>query len=122
MSLTKKQRLFCEEYIKDYCKQHAYERAYGNKSHNNKRLFDNPEVVEYIKELQAELTKQAVITSNKVLLSLDKIANDPEVSYKDRLKAFDLIQKQLGLQKQVVENDAVSIEVKIKNEDKPDAE
>lgn len=119
--LTKKQRLFCEEYIKDYNAKAAYGRVYGNNSGNIHRLFKSPEVVEYIKELQTELTKQAVITGNKVLITLDKMANDPLVANKDRLKALDLIQKQLGLQKQVVQNDTISIEVKV-NEDKPDAE
>lgn len=122
--LNAKQKLFCEEYAKDYQTERAYRAVYGDKKCAYKlgnKLLHRPEVKEYIQQVQDELVKENVITANKILLSLDKIANDPSVGTRDRLKAIDLIQKQLGLQRQVVESNTIELSVSL-NENKPNAE
>lgn len=113
MALTKKQKDFCEEYVKCGSATKAYFIAYGcehsTASTNGYKQLRKPEIKDYILELQKEAFAQAAITAERVALKLADIAfaekNDEVYCTKDQLKALDLLQKQLGLQTQKVEAD-----------------
>lgn len=115
MALTKKEKAFCEEYIANGCNaSRAYFAAYDTASIENARkayckVFRKPEVKAYIAELQKEAFEQACINAERVALKLADIAfsekGDDYYNATAQLKALDLIQKQLGLQKQHIEAD-----------------
>lgn len=114
MALTKKEKAFCEEYIQNGCNaSRAYEKVYGCSLEDARKryckTFRKPEVKEYITELQKEAFSAACITAERVALKLAEIAfankDDEAYGAAAQLKALDLIQKQLGLQKQHIEAD-----------------
>lgn len=107
--LTKKEKAFCEEYIRNGCNasrayQVAYnstiECAYGTAS----RVLNRPIVKEYIEKLQKEAYDNALINAERIALKLAEIAfaekSDEHYAASAQLKALDLLQKQLGLQQQ----------------------
>lgn len=121
MTLTKKEKKFCEEYIANGCNaSRAYEVAYGcNIEDARKRYcktFRKPEVKEYIAQLQKEAFAEACITAERIALKLADIAfaekNDEVYGASAQLKALDLLQKQLSLQTQKIEAD-VSTDINI---------
>ena len=113
MALTKKEKAFCEEYVRNGCNaSRAYFFAYDTSSMENARrgyckVFRKPEVKQYIAELQKEAVEAACINAERVAIKLADIAfadkNDEIYNVTAQLKALDLIQKQLGLQKQQLE-------------------
>lgn len=113
MALTKKERAFCEEYVANGCNaSRAYFHAYDTSSIENARkayckVFRKPEVKAYIAELQKEAFEAACISAERVALKLEEIAfakrGDEYYNATSQLKALDLLQKQLGLQKQHIE-------------------
>lgn len=114
MALTKKERDFCEEYIANgYNASQAYCKAYGCTIEDARKryckTFRKPEIKEYIAALQREAFAQASINAERVALKLADIAfaekNDDVYVVGAQLKALDLLQKQLGLQKQVLDAD-----------------
>lgn len=122
MALTKKNMQFCEEYIKDYNATQAYLRtyqcAYNTAGSKSGALMRKPEVQEYIHKLQKAEFAAAAINAERVGLHLAGIAFDGDKLYASpaQMKALDLLQKQLGLQKQSVDanvNQELKIEVNI---------
>lgn len=122
MALTKKNKQFCEEYIKDYNATQAYLRtyecAYNTAGSKSGALMRKPEIQEYIKELQKIEFAAAAISAERVGLHLASIAFDEDELYASasQMKALDLLQKQLGLQKQNIDanvNQELTIEVNI---------
>ena len=124
MALTKKEKAFCEEYVANGGNaSRAYFAAYDTSSIENARkayckVFRKPEVKEYIRELQKEAFAAACISAERVALKLADIAfadkEDEQYNATAQLKALDLLQKQLGLQKQHIEADVhTSIEINI---------
>lgn len=114
MALTKKEKAFCEEYVANGCNASmAYYAVYDTTKENARKLycktFRKPEVKEYIAILQKEALERACITAERVALKLGEIAfadkNDEVYGASSQLKALDLLQKQLGLQKQQIEAD-----------------
>lgn len=115
MALTKKEKEFCEEYVRNGCNaSRAYFHAYDTSSIENARkayckVFRKPEVKEYIAALQKEAFEAACINAERVALKLGEIAfsekGDEYYNASAQLKALDLIQKQLGLQQQKIEAD-----------------
>lgn len=115
MALTLKEKKFCEEYVANGCNaSRAYFAAYDCASIENARkeyckVFRKAEVKEYIRELQREAFEAACINAERVALKLSEIAfsdkTDKEYNATAQLKALDLLQKQLGLQKQHIEAD-----------------
>lgn len=113
MALTAKEKAFCEEYVANGCNaSQAYYKVYDTKSIENARkayckTFRKPEVKQYIAELQKEAFDAACINAERVALKLAEIAfadkEDEVYGAAAQLKALDLIQKQLGLQKQQVD-------------------
>lgn len=122
MALTKKEKEFCEEYVRNGCNaSRAYFHAYDTASIENARkgyckVFRKPEVKAYIAELQKEAFERACINAERVALKLGDIAfadkEDEFYTVAAQLKALDLLQKQLGLQHQKIEAD-VNTEINI---------
>lgn len=114
MGLTKKEKAFCEEYINNGCNSsRAYAAVYGCSIEDARKryckTFRKQEVKEYITQLQKEAFAEAFINAERVALKLADIAfsdkNDEVYGVSAQLKALDLLQKQLGLQKQQIEAD-----------------
>lgn len=80
MSLMAKQKIFCEEYIFDWNATRSYKTAFphiktdGAAGVEGHKLLRNPKIQAYLKELQADLEKQAGISRLKVLLEYKKLA------------------------------------------------
>lgn len=114
MALTKKEKEFCEEYINNGCNaSRAYQVVYGCCIEDARKryckTFRKPEIKEYIRKLQQEAYEAAFINAERVALKLSDIAfaakDDEFYTVSAQLKALDLLQKQLGLQKQHIEAD-----------------
>ena len=111
--LTEKERKFCEEYVRCGSATKAYLNSYnceyGTANAQGYRMLRKPHINEHITELQKEAFKNACITAEKVALRLNDIAfadkEDEIYNINAQLKALDLLQKQLGLQKQKIEAD-----------------
>ena len=111
-SLTKKEKIFCEEYVINGCSAtqaylKAYECEYTTANGQGYRKLRQPKIKEYIMELQNEAFDAACITAERVAMKLGDIAfadkEDELYNVSAQLKALDLLQKQLGLQKQKLE-------------------
>lgn len=114
MALTKKEKAFCEEYINNGCRAStAYATVYGcsyeDASRRYCKTFRKPEIKDYIAALQKEAFEFACINAERVALKLSDIAfadkEDEIYGVSAQLKALDLLQKQLGLQKAHLEAD-----------------
>lgn len=81
----------------------------------------DPRIIAYVHQLQDELVRISAINGSKILKELDNIAMDPDTTKRDRLTALNMMQKQLGLEKTVVNSDNIQITVDI-DERKSDAE
>ena len=113
-ALTKKERDFCEEYVENGCNaSKAFAKAYECPIEDARKryckTFRKPLVKEYIASLQKEAFEAASINAERVALKLAEIAfsakDDEHYTASAQLKALDLLQKQLGLQKQHIEAD-----------------
>lgn len=110
-TLTKKEKAFCEEYVKCNNATKAYLNAYGGSYETANatgwRVLRKPGVKEYVEALQKEAFAAACISAEAVALKLKEIAfaekGDEDYNATAQLKALDLLQKQLGLQKQKLE-------------------
>lgn len=111
MALTKKQRAFCEEYalngfnaIQAYLK--AFDASERTANTEGYKLLKKPEVIEYIKELQAERVRRwgdcASVLAQELM---DDIVFRDEKGHRSPTwqKSVDLLQKQLGLQSSKVD-------------------
>lgn len=110
--LTKKEKAFCEEYIRNGGNaSQAYFFAYDTTIENARKeyckVFRKPRVKAYIQALQKVEFEAACITAERIGLRLSEIAfaekGDPDYTTSAQLKALDLLQKQLGLQHQKIE-------------------
>ena len=115
--LTRKEKAFCEEYVlnggsatKAYLI--AYECSPTTASSSGWKVLRREGVKEYINELQKEAFAAACISAERVALKLADIAfadkTDESYNVSAQLKALDLLQKQLGLQKQHIEADVTT--------------
>lgn len=121
--LTAKEKRFCEEYVANGGNaSRAYQEVYGCCYEDAKRryckTFKKPDIKEYIAELQKEAFANACITAERVALKLADVAfaekDDEFYNVPAQLKALDLLQKQLGLQKQQIDaNVATDIVINI---------
>ena len=114
MPLTRKERNFCEEYVRNGGNaSRAYYYAYDTTIENARKIYckvmKKPEVKEYISQLQKAEFEAACINAERIGLKLAEIAfaekGDTDYPATAQLKALDLLQKQLGLQTQKVEAD-----------------
>lgn len=111
-SLTKAQQTFCQRLVENgYQYREAYSYAYPNANketahRNSYRLGKKPEIQAYIAQLQEEALKMAAISPARMARKLGEIAfadKDDEIyTTKDKLKAMELLQKQMGLDKKII--------------------
>lgn len=126
-SPTKKERDFCHEYVKTYNATQAYLAAfdcvYDTAKAAGYRLLKKPQIKEYIRELEMEAFEANSINAEHIANELSKMAfgeiNEVNTTT-TKLKALDLLQKQLSLQGQkisaTVESD-VNITIKVKEDE-----
>lgn len=111
-TLTLKEKAFCEEYVANGGNaSRAYFAAYDTTKENARKeyckVFRRPAVKAYIQALQKEAFDAACINAERIALRLSDIAfadkDDEYYTVSAQLKALDLLQKQLGLQRQKLE-------------------
>lgn len=119
MALTAKQKLFAETYLANgFNAFQAYSEAFGS---DNKKpsypytLLKKPEIAEYIEQRRQEIYDSLNIDARRVMseiaeIAFDKIDDKSLLSAK--LKALELLSKNLSLQTQKTENKDV-IEVQL---------
>lgn len=114
MALTAKQHEFILQYLNNgYNATKAYEAAYESDyitaNKNAYRVLNNPEVKRQIQEQQDKHYRSLEINAEHIAEELAAMAfaekGDKDYSASVKLKALDLLQKQLGLQRQKVEAD-----------------
>lgn len=110
MALTAKEKQFCLEFVANgYNGFRAYKEAYRcNDATANARasvLLKKEDVRLYIGELQKDRIDAQFVSADRVLEALCSVAFGEEASDKDRLRAIELIQKQLGFVTQRIEAD-----------------
>ena len=105
--MTKRQELFCLAYIQNnYNATRAYKQVYdcadSTAEANSGKLMRNPEIRAKINEITKQIYDDQMISSERVATELAGLAfnKDGQVSEAGKLKALDLLQKQLGLQSQ----------------------
>ena len=93
--LTKRQREFCEEYIKDYNLTKAYGRVYTSAAEKNwaslaSKLFSDARIKEYVRQLEEQVFLEKGINAEHIAVELAKIAfEDPDASRADKMKAIE---------------------------------
>lgn len=128
--LTPKQKRFVEEYVKDYNKTQAYKRAFecpdmtdNDAYHSAYRILKTDEAINYLHALQDEILRQSGLNATYILNGLREIYEDPTSTKMEKMKAADLMSKNMGLQTQKIEVDkAIEINVGIDNGDKTNPE
>lgn len=120
MALTTKQKLFAETYIANgFNALDAYYTVFGGE--NNKKpsypytLLKKPEIAEYIEERRKELYDSLNIDAMRVMQEIAEIAfdkTDDKALLSSKLKALELLSKNLSLQTQKTENKDI-IEVQL---------
>lgn len=109
MALTAKQELFCKEYLANGMKlSEAYMSAYPNANaktanKNSWKLINSQAIKDRIRELQHERFEALSINADSIANQLKEIAMAEDASYSEKMRALELIQKQLGLQTQKVD-------------------
>lgn len=117
--MTSRNEQFCQAFIRNkYNAKRAYLEVYkcteSNAETSSSRLMRQPEIRARIAELTRQIYEDQFITGERVASELAYIAFEKEdVKEADRLKALDLLQKQLGLQSQKVEANVKSDQIKI---------
>ena len=122
--LTKRQREFCEEYVKTYNLTRSYGKVYTNAAEKNWaslacKLFADPRIKEYVRKLEEQVFQEKGINAEHIAVELAKIAfEDPDASRADKMKAIELLGKQIQLYTQKVEvNDGLTIKVEVNDKD-----
>ena len=110
--LTDKERAFIDTYLTNgFSKEKAYLSVWNcqeSTAHAQAYYtFNRPEVQAYLEKRRADIYKGITVDAEMVLNKLAAIAfaakGDSQYTTKDQLKALDLLQKQLGLQKAKLE-------------------
>lgn len=112
MAMTKKQELFCEEYLNNgYNALKAYQKVYNS---TNKKpstpytLLKKPEVKEYIERRRNEIYDSLVIDNKRIFQELADIAfaekGDEVYTTPNKLKALEQLAKLMGLQVTKIEH------------------
>lgn len=131
----RRRELFCQEYVANgYNKSEAYMAAWGTKSPETARkraweIMKEPEVIARIDELIKERYAALHINAEKIAIRLHEMAfaaKDDEIyNTSVQLKALDMLQKQLGLQKQQIKAEVdgpTTIQVKINKKEEDQGE
>ena len=114
--LNKKQKLFCEEYIKDFNITKAYMRAYETDNADSAcvcgiKLLKDVRIRLYIQELIKEHVSQE-LTPDRVLFELMDLAfnHDGSVPYNIKLQALQHLSKLMGMEVTKVQLEQVIFE------------
>lgn len=106
--LSAKQKAFCEEYVKSYNATQSYLSAYPNSAYDTAKgmgykLLRDQRVKDYITELEKEAYAANRINAEHIANELAKMAFSETSAENIKLRAIDLLQKQLSLQTQKVD-------------------
>lgn len=100
MSLTPRQELFAQEYVKTGSQSEAYRLSYSSKNmlpatvnNNAYKLLQNNEIVTRVNQIKKELEKRHNIDIDWCIEKLKLIVEDDET---DRVSAVDKLMKHLG--------------------------
>lgn len=121
--LTPKQKKFVEEYVKDYNKTQAYKRVFDPDMSDDTayqcayRILKTDEAINYLHALQDEILRQSGLNATYILNGLKEIYEDPTSTKAEKMKAADLMSKNMGLQTQKVESTAKIVVINIDDED-----
>lgn len=108
INLTAKQKKFVEEYARTYNATQSYLTAYPNASYDTAKatghkLLKDQRVKDYLTQLEKEAFEANRINYERIANELAEMAFNKETAENIRLRAIDLLQKQLGLQTQKVD-------------------
>lgn len=100
--MTDKQKRFCEEYLVDLnATQAALRAGYSEKTAYSigDENLKKPEIQNYLRELMQERSQRTEVTADTVIRELKQIAlaEDVEISGRDKIKALELLGKHLGM-------------------------
>lgn len=119
MALTAKHKLFAETYLANgFNALEAYNTVFGggqkNKPSYPYTLLKKPEIAEYLEQRRTEIYNSLNIDAMRVMQEIANIAFAPtdDKNIGAKLKALELLSKNLSLQTQKTENKDV-IEVKL---------
>ena len=122
--MTEKQKLFAETYLANgFNAREAYYTVFGGTKTNKQpsypyRLLKQPEISQYIEKRRTEIYESLNIDATRVMQEIAEIAFMPtdEKNINAKLKALELLSKNLALQTQKVETKDV-IEVSLVEDD-----
>lgn len=108
INLTAKQKKFVEEYARTYNATQSYLTAYPNAGYNTAnteawKLLKRDNIKEYLTQLEKDAFEANRINYERIANELAEMAFNKETAENIRLRAIDLLQKQLGLQTQKVD-------------------
>lgn len=112
-NLSREQIRFCELYAGGYSSTQAYQEAYGQQSREAarsgaQRLLKKDYIHNLIVDMQKEVYKSMCLNAEKIAIKLAEMGfaekNDEYYTPQIQVKALDMLQKQMGLQKAVMEN------------------
>ena len=106
--MSAKMKKFCEEYARTYNATQSYLTAYPNAGYDTAKatgwqLLRDQRVKNYLTQLEKEAFEANRINYERIANELAEMAFNKETAENIRLRAMDLLQKQLGLQTQKVD-------------------
>lgn len=124
--MTEKQKLFVENYLANgFNAREAYYSAFGENGNKQPSypytLLKNKEISDYIQKRREEIYDSLNIDATRVMQEIADIAFEPrnEKNVASKLKALELLSKNLSLQTQKIESKDI-IEVSLVEDDNDD--
>lgn len=124
--MTQKQKLFAEHYLANgFNARDAYYSAFGENGNKQPSypytLLKNKEISDYIQKRREEIYESLNIDATRVMQEIADIAFEPrnEKNVASKLKALELLSKNLSLQTQKIESKDI-IEVSLVEDDNDD--
>ena len=124
--MTEKQKLFAENYLANgFNARDAYYSAFGENGNKQPSypytLLKNKDIADYIQKRREEIYESLNIDATRVMQEIADIAFEPrnEKNVASKLKALELLSKNLSLQTQKVESKDI-IEVSLVEDDNDD--
>lgn len=120
--MTKKQKQFCINYVEHYNARKAYLDAFGCSEATANcepyNLLKKQEIKDYIKELEREAFERNGINAEHIAnelatIAFSKVNEEGRLSYADKMKALELLGKQLQLYSQKIEVSSDEIVINI---------
>lgn len=107
VKLTRRQEVFIFEYLKDFNGTRAAIAAGYSKNAAKETAFENltkPHIKQRIDTALAERRADAKWTVEDIMRGIQAVARDPKTLPRDRLKAYELAGRHLGMYRDVVEH------------------